>query len=779
MSNYTKIIALTIGKKKGFRILLVAEIFLLLVGIVSLFGRNAIYEYSMEYVSKESDTPGYVVEFEDISLPKGVYQVRLHYTTDTDLMNLCTVEDISGAVGTVCTNGAKLFSGLTQTDFTMWLSSSSRIMVRVWYEGEGNLSVHGLTIEKTHAGNRIFLFKLLCLFVVINIVYLYLQYDRTYGISRKNKAVTFCLGLIILAASLPVMVDYVVGSGDLAYHLMRVEGIKDAWSGGQFPVRISPQWQQGYGYASPIFYGETLLYPAGLLRLIGFSVTSSYRIFMFAVSAATVLISYYSFKKIFGEPFIGVFCSSLYSLSIYRIYKTWQTSSWGECFAIMLLPILLYGFWRVFTQDIQEESYKRSWIPLTIGFSLLVQSHLLTGEIAGFFTILLCIILWKKVLRPQTFMVLAKTVIYSILLSAWFLVPFADYMLTGDFVIHHVSGRTIQDRGLYPAHLLFSWFIKGGNVIFETNGMADTAPMGVGIVLVTALLVLCWLCFAGKLESIKKSERNLAGIAAGFSVLAMLMSLSLFPWDRIQFLNRITATLVSSVQFPNRFLTIANVGLTAVAGFVAKFVLERREKILSLCWFAGMYLLLCIGSLHLTDNIMDTSPMLSIYNSEGMGTGYIAGAEYLPYGADPSLFMYHDPISTGDIEVSGYERRFLGAEAYIVNQGADMGETSFSLLYYKGYRARNAENGEVMNCRAGKNFEVTVDIPRGFAGRVQVYFESPWYWRGGEAVTLLSILCMASAAWKRRRKPGNPASGGESKEGSGTAIPVSHKESGR
>lgn len=70
MSNYTKIIALTIGKKKGFRILLAAEIFLLLVGIVSLFGRNAIYEYSMEYVSKESDTPGYVVEFEDISLPK-------------------------------------------------------------------------------------------------------------------------------------------------------------------------------------------------------------------------------------------------------------------------------------------------------------------------------------------------------------------------------------------------------------------------------------------------------------------------------------------------------------------------------------------------------------------------------------------------------------------------------------------------------------------------------------------------------------------------------------
>ena len=40
---------------------------------------------------------------------------------------------------------------------------------------------------------------------------------------------------------------------------------------------------------------------------------------------------------------------------------------------------------------------------------------------------------------------------------------------------------------------------------------------------------------------------------------AMLLSLSLFPWDKIQFLNDITETLVSSIQFPNRFLTIANV----------------------------------------------------------------------------------------------------------------------------------------------------------------------------------------------------------------------------
>jgi hypothetical protein len=162
-----------------------------------------------------------------------------------------------------------------------------------------------------------------------------------------------------------------------------------------------------------------------------------------------------------------------------------------------------------------------------------------------------------------------------------------------------------------------------------------------------------------------------------------------------------------------------------------------------------MLLLLSTSSLYLTGDIMDTSPALRIHNSEGMGTGHIAGAEYLPYGADPSRFLYHDPIGTGDVSVSGYERHPLGAEAYIVNRGAQTGEVRFSLLCYKGYHARNADNGEELNCRAGENFEVTADIPGGFQGKVQIRFESPWYWRAGEIVTLLTALCMAAGAGLR------------------------------
>ena len=760
MEHWKKIKELHMVRRRSFLILLLAEALLLLLGVIGLFGKNDVYEFGPEdmtvnfgsyeeeyggvYVDGQRGMAGNMVDFAHISLPKGVYRVELDYDTDVDNCHSCEVTDDTLDPKSLRTNGTMLFAGLSRTDFDMWLlRDSAETVVHAVYSGEGELLVSGLTIRRTNALNRIVLFLMLVLFAAIDGAYVYFCYDKAWQIPVKNKNVTFLLGLTVLFASLPLTVDYMLGGGDLGYHLMRVEGIVDGIRAGQFSIRISPEWQQGYGYASPIFYGETVLYLAALFRLIGFTVTTSYRLFHFVVVVSTVLIAYQCFKRMFRDAYVGVFCSMLYSLSVYRIYKTWLCGSWGECFGVMFLPLIAYGFYRVFTQDIREESYQRSWLPLTVGFSMLIQSHLLTCEMVGAFTILLCLVLWRRVMRLRTFVVLAKTVIYSILLSAWFLVPFGDYMLSQDLVIHHVSGRMIQGRGLYPAHLFFTFFVNGGTVFFDQQGMYDSAAMGVGIALVTPLCVLAYLFFAGRMEGRDNAERALGKIAGWFAVLAMIMSLSLFPWDRIQSISGVTATLVSSIQFPNRFLTIANVCLTAVAGLVAKHMAEHRDKLYTVLYFGGMVFLTAVGSLYLTDSTLNTSGAVRVYNHEGMGTGYISGAEYLPYGADAGLFTYHDPVCTGGLAARDYEKQSLGAEVYLEDAGGGGGTAAFPLLYYKGYHAWNRDTGEELACYGGENFEVTVDIPPHFEGSVEVRFVSPWYWRAGEAVTLLTILAMA------------------------------------
>ncbi|MDE7224486.1 MAG: hypothetical protein K2O34_12010, partial [Acetatifactor sp.] len=523
---------------------------------------------------------------------------------------------------------------------------------------------------------------------------------------------------------------------------------------GQFPVRIAPDWQQGNGYADAVFYGQTLLLPAALLRMIGFTVNTSYRIYMVLINAATAWLSYYCFRRIFKDKYVGLLCSMLYTMSIYRLYKTYMCGSLGETFGCLFLPLLVYGFYRVFTEDIKAREYKWSFLPLMIGFAGIIQSHMLTCEIAGGFTILLCIVLWKKVFRRETFWALAKAAVGSVLAAAWFVVPFLDYMMTGDFVIHHVSGRTIQNRGLYLAHLFAFPTLAGGEALTYENGMRATAPMGIGFTLLAVWLVWGYLRAAGIIrrkaaEPLKKEELTLGRIMWWFAGMCMLMCLSLFPWDRIQSIHRITAVLVSSLQFPNRFLTMGTVSCVCIAGVISVYVFRRNQRSAKMFWAGALVAMTLLTSVFVQTDCLYKSSFMRVYNDEGMSNGYISGAEYLPYGTNAAELIYREPIPGGGVEIESYEKGALKMDVSCNSPGGE-GTLNLPLLYYKGYRACDRDTGEAMEVYAGENNTVHVKVPAGYEGTVRTAFVSPWYWRLAEAVSL--VFCIGAAVWYHRVK---------------------------
>lgn len=769
MNFKTKLQNLELHKNRFFLISLAVEAVLLLWGIMGLFGKDAVYEYGVEdmranfgtyseelggyYVDASYGQKGNLVDFCEIALPKGVYSVQLHYETDTNMLNMCQVSDGTIGYKMLQTNGEHLYGTLTDTDFHMWLlQDSQHMIVHAYYEGEGSLLITGLTIRETNALHRIYLFWVIVGIAIWNAAVIYCAYDRKCGVATRKKNAFFGLAVVTVLASIPLMIDYCIPGGDLVYHLMRIEGIKDGLLSGQIPVKIAPEWQQGYGYASSVFYGETLLYIAALFRMIGFTVLDSYRLFFFVVTIIGVLIAYHCFAKIFKNEYIGLLCAAMYVLSTYRTNKIYACGSFGEGFGVVFLPLIVYGFYRVFTEDITTQRYKRSWIPLCAGFTGLVQSHLLSGELVGFFTILLCIILWKKVFRKETFIVLAKTVIYCVILSAWFLIPFADYMLTGDFVIQHVSKRTIQSRGLYLAHLFMTYPVNGGNSFFDDIGMFESQGITIGAPLLVAFLLWIGIWFFRKNKSWNKAECALGNIAFAFAALAMLMSLSIFPWDRIQFASSITETLVSSLQFPERCLTIANVLLTTLAGVIAKGILDSDKKEVFAVFYMCMAGLLVICNLYYINHMVNFGSTVKIYNGEGMGTGYISGAEYLPYGADASQFLHRDPIANGEVLVTDYEKEGLVVEMYCENMGNETATVTLPLLHYKGYQAIDVASGEELAVVDGENFCVAVELPAGYEGAVYVSFVQPWYWRVAEVVNVLFFVVLCVDGYRRKRK---------------------------
>ncbi|MCM1232173.1 MAG: hypothetical protein NC489_18785 [Ruminococcus flavefaciens] len=144
------------------------------------------------------------------------------------------------------------------------------------------------------------------------------------------------------------------------------------------------------------------------------------------------------------------------------------------------------------------------------------------------------------------------------------------------------------------------------------------------------------------------------------------------------------------------------------------------------------------------NDILNTASPIKSYGSTSIGTGYISGGEYLPWGADASRYTYGALEVSEGVEILAYEKGMLSAVTQVNNMGSDTGKAEYPLLYYKGYRAYDSNTGEALNCYAGNNFVVAIDIPAGYSGTICVTFQSPWYWHIGEIVSLLAVAALAA-----------------------------------
>ena len=91
------------------------------------------------------------------------------------------------------------------------------------------------------------------------------------------------------------------------------------------------------------------------------------------------------------NKYIGLCGSILYTLNPYRLSDVYIRSSVGEYTAIIFLPLILYGLWKIYTEDENSPSYKHNWIIPAIGFSGIIETHIISTELVGLTTILACL----------------------------------------------------------------------------------------------------------------------------------------------------------------------------------------------------------------------------------------------------------------------------------------------------------------------------------------------------------------------------------------------------
>ena len=307
-----------------------------------------------------------------IDLPRGSYQVCINYVNDGEDGEVSFLDEI---MPTAQYDAAKLPAERTRTVFSLWMPYGCETAQLQFTADCGKnqvIYITGAQIVPTHAWAYVRLLTGLVFCAVLDWVILLLTRRVKFPIhTLRGRYIAMALVGIGVFACLPLGLGYLTYGHDLSIHLSRIEGLKAGLLAGQFPVRMDPAIINEKGYPFSLMYSDVFLYPAAVLRILGFSLQTSYKVYVASITAATVGITFYALRKMFRSDCAALLGTALYTLSFYRLTNVFVRAAVGEYTAMAFLPLVVYGLWRIYRQSPADgkKAEPWCWLPFALGFT--------------------------------------------------------------------------------------------------------------------------------------------------------------------------------------------------------------------------------------------------------------------------------------------------------------------------------------------------------------------------------------------------------------------------
>ena len=713
---------------------------------------TAVSGESQEVTAEEGEvvSSGKVWETSPVRLEAGAYHVEVIYESRKSSLQ----EIKQGNYGSA---GWCFLSSETDNDSlrkdTVWIKTGSvltDLKMVFHYNGEGSLRIDKVVFTESRVYKLTRLVAALLLFGLFDALYMvFWGNGKRLCIGRKEKGTIAVLLGIIIFSSLPLFIDGLADGHDIEYHLERILALSIELKNGQFPVRMQGCLLDGYGYASSLLYGDIFLYIPAVLHILYVPLQDAYKIYVILVNTATCIVAWYCFRKISSTNWIGLFSSFCYTLSAYRLVNIYVRAAVGEYSAMVFFPLLFLGIWNILTAENKERIRWHEYTPLSVGFAGLIQTHVLSCELAGLFVIFALIGFWKRTFRKNTILALLKAGILGLSLSLWFLAPFLEYMQE-DLKVFSRTLDVMQISGAYLAQILNPLFPGTGDNVL--GGMTAEMPLSLGLLPVAGLFLYFWYRSVYGVGS-TQNER-IAGTVSFLAVLAIGFSLPCFPWDTLKNMSGGLARYVCVAQFPWRYLAIATVLLTGVLAIMIRIWSEtgKERLIREGSVILGSISMVITCSFYM--NYLNQSGQLSYYNEQDIGLSQIGAEEYMPSRAYSDAIEEREAVADEGVLLDAYERYGDIYTVQVYNSNAVSRQVRFPVLYYKDYRVINSITGENFPITESGKGTIEVEIPGGFEGKLTLRFVPPIRWRVAEAVSVLSFLamCIYSLRENRRRK---------------------------
>ncbi len=675
-------------------------------------------------------------------LPRGSYEVTIVYSTD-DFNNKYSANEKYSTYSVVAgTQGNRLPQKKHELKYSFFAPTTVReYQVHANYSGKGYLFLESVTIQETNAWKNILLFYMLVFFLLADGILL--GYQRTpKEHKREARLITMALVCLVMCSCTPLLSFFMMAGDDLPFHLNRIEAIKTSLLAGQFPNRVSPYWNNGYGYASAVLYGEAWLYLPALLRILGFTVQGAYKMYVTAINIATTFAAYRSFERILKNKKAALLGSIAYVLAPYRLVCIYMRAAVGEYTAMLFIPLIFYGLCQIY-RNTEDEKSKGGWLWLLIGYTGLIQCHVISCVIVTLFVGLFCVILLKRTLCVRRLLQLVKAAVGTVLVNFWFLLPFADYYLHGYASspwAEDVMGR-MGSHGAFISQMLSLFQVGYGPsyTVMEGSGIPGERNYAMGCFLIILFLYVALRLYRGRENT---ALIRLGDGSLGFGLLAAFMSTVWFPWDSIQQMNGLFRMITRNLQFPWRFLGISCFFL-AVLTVCFAVLLDRtvsRQISYGTLFLLGLAFWLS-ADYYMYTYTQSVEPFRYV-REESLDPCNMVAREYIPKGTPIDFSEDWDSIAGEGLTIIKDERQ--GGTQVVTCQNAVDTETTLDIpfLPYRGYRCYDSQTREELSVQLSEPGKVRVLVPPGYDGTLLVRFEEPWYWRAAEAISLFTL-----AAW--------------------------------
>lgn len=543
----------------------------------------------------------------------------------------------------------------------------------------------------------------------------------------KNESnYTILLIIIMLAMTSVMMLLYspLCPGGDFYVHFNRLVVLMEALSDGSYPIYMDYYMIDGYGYLIKAFYCDVLLLPFAIIGNFT-SPTFAYQSIVFTFTLFCGFFTYIAAKKVLKCKYAAVMTALLYTFCTYRIFDIYVRGALGEVMSFTLLPIVLLGAYEIVKGD-----YKR-WYILTIGFSLLIYSHVISTVLTAFtLLIFLCIYYKAFVKEPKRLLYLVVAAAVCLPITASYMVPMIEQMLSNSFY--------------YDTHKITTG-VTGYKLNEVISGLFNTISLRNEQLFPKLGAILIFVITSRILVKEKTKERNFADMAVIVGLVFILMTTPLLPWNIYPF------KLLSVIQFPWRLLEYTSF-LFAFAGgyYLSRILKDGKQKIVATSLLIISFILIFNSdSIHYRTFICNNNKPTIEVNTSFRG---IIGGEYLPSKLPSNYQVYDIPNVYNDfIHHRGQVVEGNNETTQISNFTKNKGHLTFNvelkekdnlelpLTYYIGYKA-TLDGNEIAYQQSENGL---IEVPITASGKMEIEYVGTTLQYISLWITIASIILLS------------------------------------